>query len=634
MLTDKKKHNKFISDRRSLDDATEEMIGYTRDFLGIKTIFSEPVKSCKYGLLGACCKQCALGPCRNEGACGADADTIVARNLLMMVGRGVACHASHSLHVASIMLNNLNGENYKIKEPEKLKSIATKLKLDISQKNESLILQVASIAVSDILSDKTCMDFLSYCPNDVVENLRYFEIIPSSVCRELLKEKHATSMGTMSDPTSLILHAIRLGVADILSLIIGSELQDVLLGTPKLVQSNIGFNALNKDKVNLVIHGHFPIFAERIIEISKNSEFIEMAKVSGATGINIVGCCCTGNEVVMRHGVPLAGSNLQQELIIATGLVEAFVVDVQCIHPNIINVAKYFHTKIITTMEDAKILDADYMPFEEKYPNKAAEKIIKTAINNFKRRSKFTYLPRKQSKELIAGFSTETCLKMFADINPKDHLKPLIDNIISGNIYGIVLLAGCTSPNIIADTNHVTIAKNLIKQNVLVVATGCAAQACARAGLMSTDAACLYAGNKLKNILALLGATTKIIEFLPPVWHFGSCTDNGRVIIFISAIAEKLGVRIRDLPIAASAAEWVAEKATSIGMGALAFGITVHLGTVPPILGSPKVINLLTQKSEEMFGGKFIIEVDPEKASQLILEEIKKKRKEQGMSES
>jgi carbon-monoxide dehydrogenase catalytic subunit len=616
--------------RRALDDATEEMIQYTES-MGIETIFSKRATSCKLGALGTCCRQCALGPCRDKGACGASVDTIVARNLLMMVGRGTAAHASHSLHAARVLLKTArNQTTYKIKEPEKLKAIAAKLKLDTSMGNEFIATQVASEAISDILGDKTSMRFVSYFPDSVVKPLFDLGVIPGSVGEELLNEKHETCMGTMADPTSFILHAARLGVADMASLAISSQLQDVLLGTPQLVHSSIGFNVLDKNKVNLVIHGHVPLLAEKIVELSEDEGLLNRARALGASGINIVGCCCTGTEVMMRHGIPLAGSNLSQELIIATGLVEAFVVDVQCIYPNIVNVARNYHTKVITTMKEAKIPGALHIPFEDEHADEAARRILEEALQNFKKRSNNIYLPQGKPRELIAGFSVETCLNMLSNIDPIDPLKPLIDTIASGNIYGIVLLAGCTSPRVVADASHVKIAKNLIKQNVLVIATGCAAQACARAGLLSPDAS-QYAGDKLKGVLALLGKSAGLDRPLPPVWHFGSCSDNGRVIILLSAIAEKLGVPIKDLPIAASAAEWVAEKAAAIGTGALALGVTVHLGIIPPVLGSQEVTTLLTQTSEELFGGKFIVEVDPERASHVLLEHIKMARIKLGL---
>ncbi len=645
--------------RRALDDATEEMIKHAES-LGIDTVFTRQAKydesllgieksRCYFGSLGICCRQCAMGPCRiwnedlpmiyrqsaprlSKGTCGASVDTIVARNLLMMVGRGTAAHASHAKHVAAALLKTAQNKTpYRIKQPEKLKSIASKLHLDAAQGIEDMAVALASAAISDIVGDDVSMKFAaSYCPASVCKNLAGSGAIPGSVGSELLAEGHETSMGTMADPTSLILHAARLGVADMASLIISSEFQDVMFGTPKPVQSRIGFNVLDKNKINVVIHGHVPLLSEKIAELSEDEGLLNKARTLGASGINIVGCCCTGNEVLMRHGIPLAGSNLQQELVIATGLVEAFVVDVQCIYPNVENVAAKFHTKIITTMKEAKLPGSEHIPFEEERADEVARKILEIAIANFQKRGKNIYLPKGEPKNLIAGFSVETCLNVLSKINPKDPLKPLIDNIASGNIYGAVLLAGCTSPRVTADASHVTIAKALMKQNVLVIATGCAAQACARAGLLTPEAS-QYAGDKLKGVLAVLGETAGLGKPLPPVWHFGSCVDNGRVVILAAALAEKLGVPIKDLPIAASAAEWVTEKAAAIGTGAVALGVTVHLGITPPVIGSPAVVSLLTRSSEELFGGKFIVEVEPTKASQLLIEHIKEARGKLGL---
>lgn len=649
------------STRRALDNDTEEMIKHAES-IGIDTVFTRQAKydgssfgieksRCYFGSLGVCCRQCAMGPCRiyqedmpliyslstpqlNKGTCGASVDTIVARNLLMMVGRGTAAHASHARHVAQALFKTALGKtSYKIKEPEKLKSVTAKLKLDAAHGIESMAMQAASVALADILGDESTMRFAtSYCPSSVSKTLLGLGAIPGSVGQELLEEGHETSMGTMTDATSLILHAARLGVADIASLIIGSEFQDVLFGIPKPVSSKIGFNVLDKNKVNVVIHGHVPLLSEKIAELAEDKGLLDRARSLGAQGINVVGCCCTGNEMLMRRGIPLAGSNLQQELVIATGLVEAFVVDMQCIYPNVENVAKDFHTKIITTMKEARLASAEHIPFDEEHADEVARRILEKAVENFPKRGKNIFLPKGEPKDLIAGFSVETCIGVLSKINPEDPLKPLIDNIASGNIYGAVLLAGCTSPKVTADASHVTIAKALMKQNVLVIATGCAAQACARAGLLTPEATERYAGDRLKGVLKVLGETAGLGKPLPPVWHFGSCVDNSRVVILVSALAEKLGVHVKDLPVAASAAEWVTEKAAAIGTGAVALGVTVHLGVTPPIIGSPAIVSLLTQKSEELFGGKFIVEIEPAKASQLLLEHIKEKRKKLGLA--
>jgi len=341
----------------------------------------------------------------------------------------------------------------------------------------------------------------------------------------------------------------------------------------------------------------------------------------------------------MRHGIPLVGNSLQQELVIMTGLIDAFVVDVQCIYPNIETVAKNFHTKIITTMENARITNTNYIPFKDECANETAKRILDIGIENFLERGKLKiikenkigpFISREEPKELMGGFSAEIFLEILSRLNPDDMLKPLIDNIISGDIYGIVLFAGCLNPRVSAYESHATIAKELIKKNVLIIATGCAADACARAGLLVSEAS-QNAGKKLNNILSILGRTAGLEKPLPPVLFFGSCVDNSRAITLITAIAEKLGVSIKDLPIAASAAECMTEKAVAIGIGAVGLGITVHVGVPLPTIGSPNVTTLLTRE-DELFGGRFIYEKDPIKASQLLFDHIKKARKKLGLT--
>lgn len=648
---------KLRTEKRALDDPTEEMIKHAEK-LGIDTVFTRQAKydgssfgiektRCHFGASGICCKQCAMGPCRiwkddlplmqrlsapqlEIGTCGASVDTIAARNLLMMVSRGTSAHASHALHVASTLHGTAQkGSQYRIKAPEKLRTIASNLGLDPSMELNDMATRAATIGTSDILGGEGSMKFASsYLPSG--ETLEDLGLLPGSIGKELLEKGHETSMGTMADPATFVLHAARLGIADITSLIMASEFQDVLHGTPDPLLSKIGFNVLDKDKVNVVVHGHVPLLSEKIVELSEDKELLERARTLGASGINVVGCCCTGNEVLMRHGIPLAGSNLQQELVITTGLVEAFVVDVQCIYPNVENVAGNFHTKIISTMKEAQLAGAEHVPFEDD-PEKAARRIMEIAVGNFSNRGENIFLPAGEPEDLLAGFSIEACLSVLSKIDPEDPLKPLIDNIASGNIYGAVLLAGCTSPKVTADASHVTIAKELMKQDVLVLATGCAAQACARAGLLSLSASEKYAGDKLKWVLKVLGETAGLDKPLPPVWHFGSCVDNSRIVILADALSKKLDVPVKDLPIAASAAEWVTEKAAAIGTGAVALGITVHLGVTPPVIGSPGVVSLLTEKSEELFGGKFIVEVDPVEASRAIMDQIRMKRKKLGL---
>ncbi|PKL53335.1 MAG: carbon-monoxide dehydrogenase catalytic subunit [Candidatus Methanoperedenaceae archaeon HGW-Methanoperedenaceae-1] len=646
---EKKEEGMWIS-----DPETMEMIQHAQS-IGIDTVFHRQSNHggfslcndksrCYFGSSGLCCRQCAMGPCRlrqedlnksykiNKGTCGANSDTITSRNLLMMIARGTAAHASHARHLASALRKISEDKSpYTIKEPDKLKAIAAKLNSGVSGSIKEYAKEVSSIALSDIIGSYDYMRFAtSYCP--LGEKYIKMDVIPMSVGLEMLEQAHETSMGTMSDPTSMLLHASRLGLADIASLMISSEIADVIFGIPKPISSKIGFNVLEKDKVNVVMHGHVQLLSEWIVELSEEEEFINKAKKLGASGINVVGCCCTGNEVLMRHGVPLVGSNLQQELIITTGLVEAFIVDVQCIYPNLENVADKFHTRLISTMKEGRFANAEHIPFDDEHPDEIARKILDIAIENFPNRNKKTFLPSIEPRDMIAGFSVESCIDLLSKLNKENPIQVLLDQIASGNIYGIVLLAGCTSPKVSDNSCHATIAKKMMEHNVLVVATGCAAQACARAGLLTGEATGKYAGSKLKDVLRILGETSGMDTPLPPIWHFGSCADNARVINLALALADALGVGIKDLPVGVSATEWITEKAAAIGFGGVALGFTVHLGITPPFLGSDVVASALTDESKSLFGGKFVVENDPVKASEYLLNLIKDKREKLGLA--
>ena len=663
-----------------LDPGTWEMLKHSEE-IGIETVFHRALKYnentkkfvesnyCPFGSSGACCRQCNLGPCRirseapalndkpnsqstKRGVCGATVDTIVARNFLMMVSRGMAAHTAHAQHAAmTLLLTAAGNSNYSIKDEKRLRALADRLEIKFEQNGSGkikpmlgiepespsvmqLARRVAFAGLNDLRGRDTqrYMKFaLSYYPSSTIEELLQLGVIPSSSGEELLRVTHETSMGVMSDPNAFLLEAVKMGIADSVALIIATEIQDVLIGTPQLVESTIGFGCIKNESVNIVVHGHAPLLSNKIVEWSKSEEMNKKAKEAGAENINIVGVCCTGNETLMRQGIAIAGSNLQQEMVITTGLADAMVVDYQCIYPSLTDVAGHFHTKVISTTKEGRMAGTLHIPFEEETANESAKRIIEEAINNFPKRNGSNFLPKSPVLNLIAGFSLQTCIDLLSRLDAADPLKPLVDNIINGNIRGVVLLAGCSSPKTQLDASHVRIAKSLLKDNILVVSTGCAAQSCARAGLLTSEATAEYVGEPLRDVLTAIGIASDFKKPLPPVWHFGSCVDNSRPITLISALASKLGIPIKSLPVAASAAEWVTEKASAIGMGAITLGITVHLGVSPAILGSPNVVKILLEDIPSYTGGKFIVEPDPEKAAEELKEIISVKRKDLGL---
>ena len=597
---------------------------------GVKTAwhrFLEQQPQCGFGLLGVCCRNCNMGPCRidpfgagpTRGVCGADADTIVARNLLRMIAAGAAAHSDHARDIVHVFKGAATGEfkGYKLTDIEKLKWLAQILGISTEGKTETEIgLEVAHILELEFgkPDDEPMRLLMATAPKKRIKVWERLGVLPRAIDREICECMHRTHIGVDADPASLLLHGVRTALADGWSgSMMATYLSDILFGTPKPIKTVANLGVLKEDYVNIVVHGHNPVLSMKIVEAAQSEEMQKLSKKQGAKGVNVVGMCCTGNETLMRLGVPLAGNFLMQELAIITGAVEAIIVDYQCIMPALPDVAGCYHTKIITTEPKGHIPGAVHIEFKPEKADEIAKEIIKIAIENFQNRPKErVYIPKHKS-EVVAGFSVEAILEALGGT-----LEPLINALKEGTIKGVVGIVGCNNPKVKHNHSHVTIAKELIKRDILVVGTGCWGIAAAMHGLMTPGAAKM-AGDGLKAVCEALG--------IPPCLHMGSCVDCSRILIALGALAEASGVDIPDLPAAGSAPEWMSEKAVSIGTYFLASGVFTHLGVVPPVLGSQKVTKLLTDDIEDLIGGKFYVEPDPVKAAETIYNVIIEKRK-------
>lgn len=602
--------------------------------------FEKQGDKCNFGELGICCKNCTMGPCRlthpslpiylrigphaakaTKGVCGAGYDTLVARNLARAIAAGAAAHSDHGRDIAHTLL--LTAENkasgYEIKDEGKLKALAAEFGIETASKDKHVIAKELALAVLDEFGMvKGKLQFIERAPEVRQKLWKDMGITPRGVDREIVEMMHRTHIGVDNDYANLILHGLRTALSDGWGgSMIATELSDILFGTPKPVTSRVNLGVLNEKEVNIVVHGHEPILSEMIADAVNDPELVELAKMEGATGINLCGMCCTANELLMRRGIPVAGNFLNQELAIVTGAVEAMVVDVQCIMPSLGEVAKCYHTLFISTSAKAKFPGAEHIEFDEENGFDIAKGIVKRAILNFKNRNPGRVLIPPDPVEMMAGFSAEVIIATLGG-----SLTPLIDAIKEGKIRGIVALVGCNNPKVVHDKNHVEMTKALIGKDILVVETGCSAIACAKAGLMLPDAADM-AGQGLKSLCKSLG--------IPPVLHMGSCVDISRILVLVASIANELGVDISDLPVAAAAPEWMSEKAVSIGTYAVASGIFTLLGLPPAIMGSSNVVELLTAGAEDIVGGRFAVETDPIKAAELIIEVIDDKRKGLGL---
>ncbi len=615
------------AERRASDRTDQEIIRKTLEE-GVQTAwdrFALQQPQCGFGQLGVCCNNCAMGPCRvdpfggktSHGVCGADVDTIVARNLLDDLCVGAAAHSDHGREVVEVLLKTAEGEaqGYRITDTEKLKLVAAEYGIATEGRdNQDIARELAIGILEEYGTVKNRLQLSERAPEQTREIWRKTGIMPRSIDREIVEAMHRVHMGVDADYVNLLLHAMRTSLSDGWGgSMAATECSDILFGTPTPVTSVTNLATLSHDKVNIVLHGHNPLLSQVIVNTAEEAEIKKMAEDKGAKGINLVGMCCTGNELLMRSGIPIAGSFLDQELAIATGAVEAMIVDYQCIFPSVPATASCYHTKVITTSTKAKIIGSVYMEFNPENAVDTAKEIIRLAIENYPNRNRDRVRIPERPMKVMAGFSEETIRKALGGT-----YKPLIDAIVAGKILGCVGIVGCNNPRIKQDHGHITLAKELIRRNILVVETGCAAIACGKAGLLVPEAAEL-AGEGLASVCKLLG--------IPPVLHMGSCVDCSRILVLAANIAKELGVGIGDLPIGGAAPEWYSQKAISIGTYFVASGVYTVLGIPPKIFGSQNVLNLLADGVKGITNSAFAVEPDPMKTADLLEAEINRKRK-------
>jgi len=632
---------------KSIDQATNEMIEKaTAD--GTNTIFdrADTMKPCPIGVVGSCCKNCGMGPCRvplpkgkeetpeqkgkRRGLCGATAETIAARNFIRMIAGGASAHSDHGRGVAELFLAVARGEapGYEIKDEQKLLQIALDWGIEIGDRtNNEIAIDIGEKALAEFGKQEGELFFLKMAPLKRQELWRQQGVAPRGIDREIVEIMHRTHIGVDQEYQNLLKQGVKAAIGDGWGgSMIATELQDIMFGTPTPILGRTNLGVLKADEVNIIIHGHEPLLSEMIVAAAQDPKMVELAKSKGAKGINLAGMCCTANEILMRHGVSIAGNFLQQELAIVTGALEAMVVDVQCIMQSLTTVAECYHTKIITTSPKGKITDAIHMEFDEHNALKSAQSIVKAAIENFPNRGNNFHIPDQQT-DMIAGFSHETINYLLGGMFRASY-RPLNDNIINGRIRGVAGVVGCNNARVKHNEGHVAMVKELIKNDVLVLTTGCNAISCGEAGLMVPEAAAEFAGEGLAEVCETVG--------IPPVLHMGSCVDNSRILMAATAMVKDggLGDDISDLPVAGAAPEWMSEKAISIGQYFVGSGVYTVFGVNWPTMGSKEVTDYLFKDYEEMYGGMWDWEPDPIKAAHLMIEHIDKKRKALGIDKA
>lgn len=603
---------------------------------GVDTIWDREAKQephCGFGTLGICCKNCNLGPCRidpfgegaSQGVCGATADTISARNLVRHIAAGTSCHSDHGREVAKTLLMAAKGETkfYKVSDEEKLKNLAAEYKIKTDNQDINTIAkELAQKILAEYGQQEGELVLANRAPDKQKQIWKKFNLMPRGIDREVVEALSRTNIGVDNDYANLMAHGMRVALADGWGgSMIATELTDILFGkpTPKTAKANL--SVLKEDQVNIIVHGHVPLLSEMICDAASSEELLALAKEKGASGINLAGICCTANEILVRRGYPVAGDFILQELAILTGAVDLMLVDLQCIMPTLPEVAECFHTKMVSTSSKARFPGMEHVEFREEEALPIAKKIVRMAIENFPNRDKARVcIPKTAANDLVPGFTTEYVFGMLGG-RYRPSYRPLNDAIINGRIRGVAGVVGCDNPKMASSQSHVTLVKELIKNDVLVVQTGCSAVSCARAGLLTPEAAFEFAGKGLREVCEAVGC--------PPVLHLGSCVDNSRILTACCEMVKEggIGKSLDELPVAGAAPEWMSEKAIAIGWYFVASGLLVLFGMPFPVYGSDNMTKYVFEDVEKITGGKWAFENDPLKMAKVMIEHINSKRK-------
>jgi anaerobic carbon-monoxide dehydrogenase catalytic subunit len=636
---------KKVIEKKQLDikdlticSATAQMLEKARRD-GVETAFDRAasMKACPIGAESACCKHCFMGPCRlnskdpygKVGVCGADIDTIMARNFGRMVATGTAAHTDHGMAMLDLFRDVVNGKipDYKIKDVGKLQSVAASVGIETEGKS---IQDIANELYKELERTYTQVDgeipFAKRVPAKTLETWRKLGIVPRGAMREIMEMMHRTHMGVDQQYENILKQCSRTALADGWGgSMIATEIADILFGTPSPVAVEVNMGVLKEDQVNIIVHGHEPNLFESIFESVSEPTLVQAAKDAGAKGINLVGMCCSGAEMLVRHGVPHAGNFMSTEAVLVTGAVDALAVDVQCIKQGLAKVAECYGTLMFTTNPRCRIEGAAHIEFHEHDPKACTDEIVIRAISRFKNRTAKIEIPKIVNTG-VHGFSHEYINYMLGG-SFRASYRPLNDNIINGRIRGVAGVVGCTNPRVKQDWVHVELVKELIKNDVLVVQTGCSQIALAKAGLTSPEAACL-AGPGLREVCETVG--------MPPVLGIGSCVDNSRILIACAEMVKEggLGNSIADLPVAGAAPEFMSEKAIAIGQYFVASGVYTIFGVTFPIIEGTKFHKLLFNDLENMGCGKWGFTIDPYEMAKMMIAHIDKKRKALGIDKA
>lgn len=626
--------------------AAAEMIDHLAD-AGVETVLDRLASQrpqCRFGLEGTCCRMCLWGPCRitarsPRGVCGRDLSLVAMTTLLRSVAAGAAAQTMHAREMVLTLRAINRGEvALSVKGAGRLRELGNALSVSTPWMSAEDASERVADALLDDLSRMTegRTRTLGFAPPERRRLWEKLGVTPRSAALEIVEAMHMTTLGACSDPDEVFRQVLRTSLAHVYTgLVPSSVLSDVLFGVPEPIVAEVNYGVLKPGHVNVLVHGHSAVMLEKVLEKIRSEEIQALAREKGAAGIVVGGMCCTGHESLARYGVPTVTGAMGQELVIGTGAIDAVVVDMQCVLPGMQHVAECFGTRIVTTCHSNRIPGAVHVPFDPERPQTLDEdalRVARIAVEAYAERDRTKmHIPAHTTKVMV-GFTRESVMKAFGSG------RQLAGRLERGEIRGVVAMVGCTTPKIAFETGHTTIARELVRAGVLVLASGCASHALLNAGLCSTDAAA-EAAPGLRAACEEAG--------VPPVLTMGSCADNARIVQIFAQLAHEAYEDLPGMPFVLSGPELANEKTMGQMMAVLAHGISTVVGFSPQLpvpetlpgtvdarepLSNPVAEFFSGRGLEELVGSRLFVQPEPAEAAKLIVEVLETKRDALGWS--
>lgn len=588
---------------------------------------------CAFGLQGVCCRLCANGPCRitpeaPRGICGANADTIVVRNLLRAVASGSGCYI-HVVENTALNVRNAARTKGEIKGIGVLNRLASLFGIeeeDVHKRAEA----VADAVLRDLYKPEyekmELTKALAYEPR--YRRWEELGILPGGAKSEVFHGVVKCSTNLNSDPVNMLLDCLKLGISTgIYGLVLTNLLNDIVLGEPQIRLAPVGLRVIDPDYINIMITGHQHSMFTYLQKRLGDEDVKEKARKAGAKGFKLVGCTCVGQDLQLRgaHYTEVfdghAGNNYTSEAILATGAIDGVISEFNCTLPGIEPICDQLKIKQICIDNVAKKANAQLKEFDFESRERVTEEIIDEMAKAYRNRR------GSVSMNLLADHGNDRTLTGVSEGSLKAFLggswQPLIDLIVSGDIKGVAGVVGCS--NLTAkghDVLTVDLVKELIARDIIVLTAGCSSGGIENCGLMTPEAANL-AGPKLRAVCEKLG--------IPPVLNFGPCLAIGRLEIVATELAEALKIDLPKLPLVLSAAQWLEEQALADGCYGLALGLPLHLGLPPFVTGSKVAVQVLTEEMKKLTGGQVIINGDGKESADILEGIILEKRQGLGI---